>query len=227
MPNSSPIAFSYQQLLDLLVWQKKSKAQFVQHAQEVHLSDQLLNGKVLLGAAYWPFDTLEDALGALLSGQPQGLILLMQAGSAAIGYFENGQLVLHKVIKKYMVRMNQGKAQLTHLNAKGKSKAGSRIRLANTVAFFEQINEKIEEWGVIADCQTIFYAATPNVWRLLFESNADCPFKKDDERIRKIDFFSATPDLDVLKEVVEKLHTNHFVPNSQADTTFFTDYFTL
>ncbi|MEO1451203.1 MAG: hypothetical protein AAFV07_16855 [Bacteroidota bacterium] len=45
-----------------------------------------------------------------------------------------------------MKRHKRGKAQISYLNTRGKSKAGSRIRLANTVAFFEEINERLQDW---------------------------------------------------------------------------------
>jgi hypothetical protein len=60
----------------------------------------------------------------------------MQAGHSALAYFEDGEMRHHKVIKKYMVRGN-GKAQVGYLQTRGKSKAGSRIRLANTVSFLK------------------------------------------------------------------------------------------
>ncbi|MEM8895691.1 MAG: hypothetical protein AAGC88_14000, partial [Bacteroidota bacterium] len=65
------------------------------------------------------------------------LLLLIQTGHAAIGYFEGGENKAHKVFKSYLVRKKQGISQLKYLKTKGKSKAGSRVRLGNAVDFFE------------------------------------------------------------------------------------------
>ena len=71
-------------------------------------------------------------------------LLIMEAGRAAIGSVKEGKLVVHKNIRKYMVRKKQGKAQLTHLKSKGKSRYGSRLRLQETIEYFDEIIEKLE-----------------------------------------------------------------------------------
>ena len=71
-------------------------------------------------------------------------LLLMEAGRAAIGSVKEEKLVVHKNIRKYMVRKKQGKAQLTHLKSKGKSRYGSRLRLQETIEYFDEILEKLE-----------------------------------------------------------------------------------
>ena len=113
------------------------------------------------------------------------LVILIQAGHAAIGYFEENELVLHKVITRYMVRGN-GKAQHTYLKTRGKSKAGSRIRLAQTLDFFEEINQKIDEWAIIDECQKVLYSASIPLWNMLFESKVTSTFEKTDKRLLKI-----------------------------------------
>ena len=112
---------------------------------------QFLSRKVLLqgidahGEVLWRFrppllfprmaseETLELYIAKLSETFPDYLILLLRAnGNAALGYFEEGKILNHKVIRKYMVRKKQGKSQLKHLNSKGKSRAGSRVRLQQT-----------------------------------------------------------------------------------------------
>lgn len=117
---------------------------------------------------------------------PDYLMLLIQAGNAALGYFEEGELMNHKVIRKYMIRKKQGKFQGSHLKTKGKSKYGSRVRLQNTVDFFEDINQKIEDWEIIDDAERIIYFASIPLWNMMFDSKVACPFEKDDERLRKV-----------------------------------------
>lgn len=71
------------------------------------------------------------------------IILLMEAGRAAVGLYKGDKLIDHKNIRKYMVRKKQGKAQISHLKSKGKSRYGSRLRLRESEAFFDEILEKL------------------------------------------------------------------------------------
>ena len=88
--------------------------------------------------------TLTEYLQYFPQEMPNYVIYMIQAGHCAMAYVEEGQVIEHKTIKTYMVRKKQGKNQLKHLESKGKSKAGSRIRLTNTVHFFEDINERLQ-----------------------------------------------------------------------------------
>lgn len=132
---------------------------------------------------------------------PPYLIALIQAGAAALGYAEEGEIYLHKNIKKYMKRHKRGKAQISYLNSKGKSKAGSRIRLANTISFFEDINEKLTEWEEDYEPKRIMYSCSAQLWGLLFKSNVPPPFEKKDERLIKIPKDVQIPSLEELMAV--------------------------
>src|SRR6187200_2123635 len=74
------------------------------------------------------------------------IILLIQSGNCAVGYYEDGQNVDHKVFRSYMIRKKQGTSQIKYLKTRGKSKAGSRVRLGETIEFFENINERLNEY---------------------------------------------------------------------------------
>ncbi len=124
---------------------------------------------------------------------PTYTILLMQAGAAALGFFEEGEVRLHKTIKKYMTRRKQGKAQINYLNTRGKSKAGSRVRLANTVRFFEEINEYLTDWEEYEPPEKLFISCTARLWGLLFQAKVPAPFAKDDPRIIRIPMDVHTP----------------------------------
>ena len=50
--------------------------------------------------------------------------------SIATRLWRDDELVAHKVVKKYVVR-GRGRAQPLHLKTRGKSRYGSRLRLAN------------------------------------------------------------------------------------------------
>ncbi|WP_051295788.1 hypothetical protein [Eisenibacter elegans] len=137
---------------------------------------------------------------------PNTLILLLEAGgTAGLAYLEEGAMVQHKIIRRYTVRKKQGKAQLNHLKTRGKSKAGSRVRLAETILFFEDINQKLLEWEVAPQASQIWYSATPPVWHRLFQAKAAPPFTVQDPRLHKIPLDLPTPTLEVLGQVSDFL----------------------
>ncbi len=129
---------------------------------------------------------LADYFDKISTTLPNYLILLIQAGNAALGYFEEGEMSNHKVVRKYMIRKKQGKFQGSHLKTKGKSKYGSRVRLHNTLEFFEDINQKLEDWEIVDEVARILYFASIPLWNMMFESKIPCPFEKEDVRLRKI-----------------------------------------
>lgn len=113
------------------------------------------------------------------------LIIIIHSGEAALAYSEEDQITEHKVEKAYMVRKKQGKSQIKYLKTKGKSKAGSRVRLAGTDHFFEVINKKIEEWNDYYDIDHIALSCNKTLQPFLF-NRSDAAFKKEDERLFKI-----------------------------------------
>ncbi len=132
---------------------------------------------------------------------PPHLVVLMQAGQAALGFGEGEDLIHHKVIRKYMVRKKRGKAQLTHLKTKGKSRAGSRIRLAQTEQFFAEINQKLHDWGEAETAERILFSCPVRMWPLLFGSRVPAAFDQRDERLIKVPLDVRVPDLAELERV--------------------------
>lgn len=133
------------------------------------------------------------------------LLILIQAGYASLGYFEDGELIHHKAITAYMVRKKQGKSQIKHLNSKGKSRLGSRIRLQNTVWFFEQINLKLKEWhkqsNIFDKVERIGQSGSPDLWHLFYTSKEEAPFQKNDSRLRKVPLTVHSPNFEELQRV--------------------------
>ncbi len=132
---------------------------------------------------------------------PPYLLLLIQAGNAALAYCEEGEPVYSKVIRKYMVRKSQGKAQISYLKSKGKSRLGSRVRLAQSLLFFEEINALICDWWDIGPPQRILYSCPVRLWPHLFQSKLAPPFAQRDERLRKIPLDVHTPRLEELQRI--------------------------
>lgn len=126
------------------------------------------------------------------------VILLIQAGSCALGYFEDGRNLDHKVFRAYMVRKKQGHSQIKHLKTKGKSRAGSRVRLAETERFFEHINERLHVYFAEHAVHRIALSCSKTLLPYLFGAKVAPPFAKRDARIYKIPKHIHTPIYEVL-----------------------------
>lgn len=143
-------------------------------------------------------ETLEDGIGTLL-------VVLVQAGSAALGILEEGRLVRHKVIKKYMVR-GKGHYQGTHLKTKGKSRYGSRLRLQKAVEFFLEINRKLGEWDDEAGPFERIYLSCPvRLANELFGAKVPPPFGRGDDEVEKIPLTVRVPSAKELRRVCYEL----------------------
>ncbi len=131
-------------------------------------------------------------------GQVNYIILLIQSGNCAVGYFENGLNRDHKVFRSYMVRKKQGKSQLKYLKTKGKSRAGSRVRLSETMEFFENINERLQEYFEQYQIHRIAISCSKTLIPYLFNSKTETPFAKNDVRLYKIPRHIHTPIYEVM-----------------------------
>lgn len=89
--------------------------------------------------------TIPKVLDVLPDAPGTGVIVLVRAGSTALGIWRDEELLRHKVIKRYVVRGN-GKAQPLHLKTRGKSRYGSRLRLQGYRAQLEETVGRIQEW---------------------------------------------------------------------------------
>ncbi|PRY10160.1 hypothetical protein CLV24_11577 [Pontibacter ummariensis] len=131
-------------------------------------------------------------------GQVNYVILLIQSGNCAMGYFENGVNLDHKVFRSYMVRKKQGKSQIKYLKTKGKSRAGSRVRLGETVEFFENINGRLQDYFEEHEIHRIAISCSKTLIPYLFSSKVTTPFDKNDPRLYKIPKHIHTPIYEVM-----------------------------
>ena len=133
---------------------------------------------------------------------PPYIVVLIQAGSCALGYFENGEVVLHKVIKKYMVRKKQGQNQLTYLNNGGKGNSeGGQLRYRNAIRFFEDINQKLCDWNAqkrLTKHHKIIFSCPIALKQYLYSSKIPCLYPKKDPRWQKICRDVSTPNFEEL-----------------------------
>ncbi len=140
----------------------------------------------------------EEKIGTLL-------VVLVQAGASALGVLEEGQLVRHKVVKKYMVR-GKGHYQGTHLKTKGKSRYGSRLRLQKAVEFFLEINQKLTRWDDEAGPFDRVYLSCPvRLANELYGAKVPPPFDRADERVEKVPLTVRVPSLKELRRVCYEL----------------------
>ncbi|MFT4648082.1 MAG: hypothetical protein ACI87O_001180 [Planctomycetota bacterium] len=108
------------------------------------------------------------------------VIVLLQAGAAALGYFEAGEAIRTKALKRYVVR-GSGRAQSTHLKTKGKSRYGSRLRLQNAKAILEEVNERLcDWWDEYGVPEFVFYNAPVRLWADLLRAKPIPPFLTED-----------------------------------------------
>ncbi len=108
------------------------------------------------------------------------VLVILQAGAAALGYFDGGEAVRTKALKRYVVR-GSGKAQSTHLKTKGKSRYGSRLRLQNAKAILEEINERLGDWwDEHGTPEHLFYNAPVRLWADLCRAKPMPPFLTED-----------------------------------------------
>lgn len=139
------------------------------------------------------------------------IILLIQSGSSALAYCEGKNMVDHKVFKSYMVRKKQGKSQIKYLKTKGKSKAGSRVRMGNALNFFEDINERLQEYFEENTIDRIALGCSTTLIPYLFNSKIETPFDKKDERIFKIPKHIHEPNYEVLLETYRFLQKGELI----------------
>jgi len=151
------------------------------------------------------------------------VLVLVQSGSAAIGFVQEGELLHHKVFKSYMVRMKQGTSQIKYLKTKGKSKAGSRVRLGNSKDFFENINERLQEWFDEMPIDCIAFSCSKILLPYLYNAAVSCPFEKTDERIYKIPRHIEAPNFKELQAVQKYLQMGELQLDGEADQAVIAD----
>lgn len=135
---------------------------------------------------------------SLIDSEVKYLMLLVQTGSASIGVFQGEKCLEHKVFTAYMVRKKQGTSQIKHLKTKGKSRAGSRVRLAKTLLFFEDINNRLIRHFKENEFDRIAFSCSKILMPYLFGSKVATPFDRKDERIYKIPKHLHQPNFEVM-----------------------------
>lgn len=126
------------------------------------------------------------------------LMLLVQSGSASVGVFQHEKCLSHKVFSSYMVRKKQGKSQIKHLKTKGKSRAGSRMRLASGAEMFDNVNERLQRHFGEHEFDRIAFSCSKILLPHLFGAKVEPPFDKKDPKIYKIPKHLHQPNFEVM-----------------------------
>ena len=145
------------------------------------------------------------------------VFLMIRSGMACCGLFENGELADHKVFRAYMVRKKQGMSQIKHLKTKGKSRAGSRVRLAETLEFFEEINNRLEDYFQSYRVDQIGLSYATTLIPYLFGSKVPTPFEKNDPRIFTIPKHIPSPTFEALKSTFGFMSKNELIWEDESD----------
>lgn len=157
------------------------------------------------------YNELENSL---LDSEYENYVLVMiRAGIASVGLFENFENTDHKVFRAYMVRKKQGKSQIKHLKTKGKSRAGSRVRLSETLDFFNEINERLNRYFSDHRIDRIGLACSETLLPYLYSAKNIPPFEKKDPRLFKIPRHIQNPTFESL------LETNNFLLQGELALT--------
>lgn len=135
------------------------------------------------------------------------LYLTIESGAAAIIVMDGQEEVDHTTFSAYMTRKKQGMSQVKYLKKKGKSRAGSRVRLSKTIEFFEDINKRLqdtfEEWEI----ERIAMQCSKTLIPYFYQSKVAPPFNKKDERLYKIPLHIPQFNYTGLKQAVKTLQS--------------------
>lgn len=166
------------------------------------LKDQNFNpmGYVRLPLHYQLNDHLD-----ILDTQANALYLSVESGNAAICMMEGTENIYHTTFSAYMTRKKQGFSQIKYLNKKGKSRAGSRVRLAETVEFFENINTTMNDLWEEFMIARLALDCNKTLLPYLLQSKVPFPVDKKDPVLYKIPLHIAQSNYTNLDAAIEKL----------------------
>lgn len=209
-----------QKIVEALIAESSNRKFIFTYLKEKH---QILieEGQDWLAKIYLPW-TAECSQNAEIAENPDThfSLVLIRAGQAVTGYFHQGQLIDHKVFRAYMVRQKQGKSQIKHLKTKGKSRAGSRIRLAETERFFEEINERLTSYSSLYPIDFWGISCAKTMWPFYFSSGIAPPFSPKAENLIELPFHISQASFEELKSAGELLQKYHLILSEKGKAEF-------
>lgn len=206
IPNANVISQSFAENLIELSFQKRLEINYLKEKHQIIIEDS----EGWLAKIYLPWQlNFQNGKNFELKDDFHSALVLIRAGQAVTGYFHQSILLDHKVFRAYMVRQKQGKSQIKYLKTKGKSRAGSRVRLGETVQFFEDINTRLNEYSSNFPIDLWGISCAKTLWPFYFESEIQPPFSQNQENLIAVPFHIAQASFDELKQagnLMSKFH---------------------
>src|SRR5690606_35433477 len=97
------------------------------------------------------------------------------------------------------------------LKTKGKSRAGSRLRLGESEEFFKEINERLQRYNTDYPITTWGISCGLTLFPYFFGSDTPPPFSKKQENLFNIPFHVQQPDFETLQAIHRKLNGIHLL----------------
>lgn len=217
IPNANVIS---QSLTEVLISQSIAKGLEVNYLKEKH---QILieDSSDWHAKVYLPWNLeFDPKAGFSIKDDFHYALVMIRAGQAVVGYFHDGNLLDHKVFRAYMVRQKQGKSQIKYLKTKGKSRSGSRIRLGETERFFEEINERLNEYFSNFPIDFWGISCGKTLWPYYFESEPAPPFSQNQENLISLPYHIAQASFEALENVRIQLGKFHLLLSDIGKSTF-------
>ena len=207
---------SYEQVL-LLVNQADEKGWEIRYLPEKH--QLLLENKVSwLAKLFLPWTMTWLPEGKFqVQEDVHYCLTLVRAGQASLGYFHQGKLLDHKVFRGYFVRQKQGKSQFKYLKTKGKSRAGSRIRLEETLVFFKEINDRLQVYAKQYPLNFWGLGCAKTMWPLLFDGEVKPPFSSKSAELIELPYPFTKGSYEELQELELRLQQFHLLLSPLAE----------
>ena len=116
-----------------------------------------------------------------------------------------------------MVRQKQGKSQFKYLKTKGKSRAGSRIRLEETLLFFNEINERLQVYAKQYPLNFWGLGCAKTLWPLLFDGEITAPFTSKSSELIELPYPFSKGSYEELQELELRLQQFHLLLSPLAE----------
>lgn len=220
MISTKPFSISEDQFKRLIRESLDDSIEIMLHPEKHQLElwkDQISLGKIFLP---WQLNWDEDEKKLFPKDDFHLALVMIRAGTAATGYYHNGELLDHKVFRAYMTRKKQGKSQIKYLKTKGKSRAGSRVRLEGTKIFFEEINERLQHYDQLYPISNWGISCAKTLWPFFFDANPSPPFESKQVNLLSIPFHISNPNYEALQVIGEKLKKIYLVLSEPGSEHF-------
>lgn len=158
-----------------------------------------------LGYVRLPLNYQLDGQLEIVNEEAIILYLSIESGNAALVLMEGDSNLYHTTFSAYMTRKKQGFSQVKYLKKKGKSRAGSRVRLAETTSFFEKIDATVTEVMEEDELDRLALGCSKTLIPYLFQSKIPFPMDKGDDRLYKIPLHIPQSNFTNLEEAINKL----------------------